>query len=382
MKKTKIIIPALAMLLLSTAASVSGTVAWFSMNNAVTVNGMAVTTKVSSSLLIAETDDPANYGESIAQSRKGILEPVSTIDGETFFYTVDAKGDGDAKTDHYEAYSEEAVNEPSNALNDVYADKTHYDATFNSNYGFASPSLGVKYTQEEIDAATEGQAAYGKTTDDWKNEPNVCYGYIDYTFFIKGTSGKADQVLYMSKCNLLYNNAAITAGFAWRVGVFSQDLSTSTPGSLDLVSILRLEQSKNFNQRNVAVFKEADQDVSGLYTDANCTTAATGTAPAGGSTYYEKHSEDDPQAVKTASTLDEVENFDEPVQALTDLDANVNFKAKIVVRLWLEGEDVSCTNDTYALLTQSWTLGLEFQLGDAQTNNVDNGVALIGSVAA
>ena len=54
MKKTKIIIPALGMLLLSTAASVSGTVAWFSMNASVTVTGMTVTTKVSSNLQIAE----------------------------------------------------------------------------------------------------------------------------------------------------------------------------------------------------------------------------------------------------------------------------------------------------------------------------------------
>ena len=30
---------------------------------------------------------------------------------------------------------------------------------------------GVHYTQEEIDAAQEGDDAYGKTVDDWKVEP-------------------------------------------------------------------------------------------------------------------------------------------------------------------------------------------------------------------
>ena len=56
MKKTKIVVPALAVLLLSTAASVSGTVAWFSMNTQIKVTGMTVTTKVSSSLQIAENN--------------------------------------------------------------------------------------------------------------------------------------------------------------------------------------------------------------------------------------------------------------------------------------------------------------------------------------
>ena len=46
MKKTKIIIPAIGMLLLSTAASITGTVAWFSMNTTVTATGMTIKAKV------------------------------------------------------------------------------------------------------------------------------------------------------------------------------------------------------------------------------------------------------------------------------------------------------------------------------------------------
>lgn len=52
MKKTKIIIPALAMLLLGTAASVTGTVAWFSMNDTVTATGMKVTAKSDAAFLL------------------------------------------------------------------------------------------------------------------------------------------------------------------------------------------------------------------------------------------------------------------------------------------------------------------------------------------
>ena len=52
MKKTKVIIPALGLLLLSTAASVTGTVAWFAANTTVTANGMPVTAKSDSTFLL------------------------------------------------------------------------------------------------------------------------------------------------------------------------------------------------------------------------------------------------------------------------------------------------------------------------------------------
>ena len=52
MKKTKVIIPALGLLLLSTAASVTGTVAWFAANTSVTATGMTVTAKSDSTFLL------------------------------------------------------------------------------------------------------------------------------------------------------------------------------------------------------------------------------------------------------------------------------------------------------------------------------------------
>ena len=55
MKKTKVIIPALGVLLLSTAASVTGTVAWFSMNQTVTANNMSVTIKSDAAFLLIGT---------------------------------------------------------------------------------------------------------------------------------------------------------------------------------------------------------------------------------------------------------------------------------------------------------------------------------------
>ena len=65
------------------------------MNIKVTVTGMEVRTKVSSNLMIAEDtigstakkDEEAFKAQIPVQEVKGILEPVSTVDGKNFFYT-------------------------------------------------------------------------------------------------------------------------------------------------------------------------------------------------------------------------------------------------------------------------------------------------------
>ena len=81
MKKTKIIIPALALLLLGTAASVTGTVAWFSMNADVTATGMTVKAVAEQGIVISNKSN-GTYGP-IAESVKDTtaeLLPASTAD--------------------------------------------------------------------------------------------------------------------------------------------------------------------------------------------------------------------------------------------------------------------------------------------------------------
>lgn len=72
MKKTKVIIPALGMLLLSTAASVTGTVAWFAANATVSATGMQVKAKTASTYLLIGTGDNDTYAEIQA------INPAST----------------------------------------------------------------------------------------------------------------------------------------------------------------------------------------------------------------------------------------------------------------------------------------------------------------
>ena len=378
MKKTKIVVPALAVLLLSTAASVSGTVAWFSMNTSVKVDGMQVSTRVASNLLIAEKNLEQNYTDSITQSRVGILEPASTIDGKAFWYTTNAKGDGSAIVPQgggntYKQYSEAKVENTDNPATEAIennwtnhrvhtaAGKEQYDANFNIAYGFS-------------------------VADD----ENVCYAYIDYAFYIKATSVTDNSVLYMSNCNLLYNTgtkqsptwapiSANSGDLAWRVGL----LSTAAPGAnqeandanLTAKSIIGLNLTDKFalNQNQVNLVENVvpgETDVTGKYTNPYGTGATASDTAVAGTKYYTTPGQT-PNAVSSATALAAVSTQGAKAQAATGINAGVTSYTRIVVRLWLEGEDVSCTSTTYAQLTNNWKLDLEFKLGTS-TDGVEN----------
>lgn len=80
MKKTKILVPAMAVLALGMAASVTGTVAWFSMNTQVMADGMTLKSVTSKSLMIS-LEELSGYGTvvSMVASKPSVL-PVSPVD--------------------------------------------------------------------------------------------------------------------------------------------------------------------------------------------------------------------------------------------------------------------------------------------------------------
>ncbi len=356
MKKTKIVVPALAVLLLSTAASVSGTVAWFSMNTSINVTGMTVTTKVSSSLQIATSNDDSLFSnDDLSQTRTGILEPASTVDGDSFFYTTNAKSNGDANADQYVAYAE-ATNELAEAQKTATG-KTYYDHDFNEAYGF------------DYDG-TDGTA-------------QVSYAYIDYSFYLKANVVGDSQKIVMDKCNILYNNGALSNEWAWRVALFAHSVNanvnedndtTTDPQTGALISILDLAKSKNQNEVNAVVPANGTNVSGGTYfTDKQLTTAATSTAN-GTTTYYQSSGETAPKAVSGTNVAPTAVSHPNAAANISS-SASGSVRYKVVVRLWLEGEDVSCTSDTFATLTQSWSLALSFKLGSADgVTNISNDV--------
>lgn len=316
MKKTKIIVPALGIIAFATAASITGTVAWFTANNAVSVTGMQFKTQVGNNLLIADNQTGATFTDavfatSLTQTRKAKLEPVSSVDGVGFYYTTVANDNGSAKTaSPFYAYSEGA------SQADTDADKTAYDASFNTSYGVASPTTGWAGT--------------------------VLYGYVDYTFYLKASLASENDRIVMNGCTMKYNNAALEASDkAWRIGVFAHEASASTSAGVTTVNTYTTAMAAGDNK---TILSPSGAD---YFTKTKGTEPAVVDAVSGVS--------------GTTPTYGDVINFNSQAviyEAENDGEANKVFK--IVVRLWLEGEDTKCYVDNYKTLTADYTLSLSF----------------------
>lgn len=366
----KKLIPALALLVVSAVLMGTSTFAWFSLNNKVNVTGMTVKTKIGDSLLIAEDTltstaivSEATFTNGLNQTVKGFLEPVSTINGKNFYYTSTAnvKADGDAKTDTYVDYGTTGKSDANDSTN--YADK------FSENY------------------------AVDKTTAAAYTGRNAVDAYVDYVFQIKATNTGSDSELRLTKCNLLYNGAAGTANQinAYRVAVFAEDITsgTATGDAGTLVSILSTTDALYFSSHDRYNIKDdtaGTNETSGYYkytaTDDIWGNAATASAV---TKWYDNSVPADPatgteitkyvtvsgnasaktagsdKAVDSTSTLGAVSNF-KTAAKLADVAATSTKYYKIVVRMWLEGEDETCNNETYLPLTGEWGLDLSIEL--------------------
>lgn len=291
------------------------------MNKTVEVTGMEVHTKVSSNLLICTTNQDADYSSNtLIQARQALLEPVSSINGITskFFYTTDAKANG-AKNQAtsvtpYVAYSE------TTAGPDATAGKAKYDSAFNTAYTIAATGDAGAYKFDGTEPA---------------------YGYVDYIFYLKATSDAANQAINMTECDLDYNgdSATKTDGTdgidndeAWRVAVFAYDVTSVKPGNGMYTAVDIANDASN--QKGLISLVGAGNQTAG-------------------------------KAVSTTTDVDTVVNnaATNGVVIGTIADANDTKYYKVVVRLWLEGEDTTCTSRTYADLTENYSLDMKFELG-------------------
>jgi hypothetical protein len=328
------LLPAAGMLAVSASMLATSTYAWFTMNKEVQVTGLAMKTKVGSNLLISSDNVEANYkADTLVEGRKALLEPVSSVTANTgsFWFTTDAAADGSKAhvastgSNEFEQYNENTAITGADAVSGKYK----YDNAFNERYGIPSADRGVS-----------GEANAFKTA----------YGYVDYVFYLKATGDAANQELRMTQCDLnyTYDDATTTdvtetdpGDNAWRIAVFAEDItanggkgntgSGAAVGQTDparsgqsAVTILKLDGGQNFNGTN-AVLSETTY---------------------GSATYGNE------------AVLDD------------DIDAGVTKYYKVLVRVWLEGEDKSCNSATYAKLSDQWTLDLDFKLVDSGATNV------------
>jgi len=332
----KKLIPAAGSLMVSAVMLATSTYAWFTMNKEAKVTGMEVKTTVGSNLLISTTNLDADYtSQTLSQTRKALLEPTSTINGVTgtYYYTVNAKANGDAVVDEYDQYAETATTVVQNAI----AGKANYDSAFNNAYKLGASGV---FTSENIAMTDQANGA--------------AYGYIDYTFYLKATSNgtataQTPQVIRMTKCDLDYDDGTLDADGtvgkvggpdrAWRVAIFASDITNTAAGT-----------------------GRVSTDVAATVGNQKGLLSINGAA-------YQTVTNSKNQAVTSGNALGDVLNNGTSGVIIDSITAaNASKYYKVTVRLWLEGEDTTCTSETYAALTNKYNLDLAFELTDGNND--------------
>ena len=231
MKKTKVIIPALGLLLLSTAASVTGTVAWFAANTSVTANGMSITATTDSTfLLISKSSDLSAKATTVSLAApSGEVLPTNWVNN-TGYKWVSAVG-----TDTTTA-----------AKNGDYANLTIAEA---SNFGSVT-ATGKKYYV--YDSVWVGLADGSSIPSTQNLKCNVSF-----------TAGTASN---LNKCLTVgidaENNMGTSADFDERYLMGAAD-SATVNGSSSLIA----GSSLSTTAKEIKIYAFFNGD------DANCTTA-------------------------------------------------------------------------------------------------------------
>ena len=250
---------------------------------------MKVRTEVGENLFIAadtlgstarQTDD--NFKTVYVASTDSLIEPVSTVDGKAFFYTVgtNVRGDGDAHTDSYKSYNVSDFNDD-------------YDTT-------------------------------------------GAVGYVDYVFQLKAVNGAADSEIVLTKLDLTYGGASpANNNKAYRVAMFVEDLGNKTTAGVEN-------------------FTAPTGDLGGL-------TAKIFT-PAGAKNFDDASPATTNKAVASTTALGAVSYVADTTSGKMDVGTNRTQYYKVVIRLWLEGEDNTCNNLTFMDLKDGWALDLGFDL--------------------
>lgn len=263
--------------------------AWFTMNKEVTVTGMQLNTKVSDNLLIA-TDTLGStariadnlFYNSLIQTSGGLIEPVSTVNAETFYYTAgtNVQGHGDAINDEYAVYN------PS------------------SKAAFAS--------------------AYALEGDDATN----VVGYVDYVYQLKAINGSTDSEIRLTDLTLIYGKDAANGQKAYRVAIFSENLGYKNGAG-------------TFTNEAAPAGDLSSSTLGTILTPSEATNFTNGEAV---------------NAVDGTGTV----TYNGDIRL--DVGTNRTQYYKIVVRVWLEGEDTTCNNATFMDLTDKWSLDMKWEL--------------------
>jgi hypothetical protein len=314
------LLPAAGMLAVSASMLATSTYAWFTMNRTVTVTGMTMNTKVSENLLIAnDTIDSTAvkadnlFNNSLVQLVDGLIEPVSTVNGKNFFYTAGTNVQGNG-------------------------------AVLNKTWAAYDPDDRSDFADEYALTGADASAAVG---------------YVDYVYQLKAINGSTASEIRLTGLNLTYGGTGDNGQKATRIAVFAEDLGYKT--GADATSHLKAAANYVTGPDQLKAIYTPSGAANFSFAEGTLTTVTTADT---GVTGYDAVSATDARA-------DVVYNA--PF-ALT-VGTNQTQYYKIVVRVWLEGEDTTCNNTTFMDLRDKWSVDMKWDFvatSDATKTKVTN----------
>lgn len=187
------------------------------------------------------------------------------------------------------------------------------------------------------DASAEDYLAYDQAAFRTAYGVAEAVGYVDYVFELKAvnTSTTASKYIDLSKLDLVYTGTAEDTQKAFRVAMFVQNGST-------------------FNPEGAVTAYEA------MASSAKCIIDITGAA-----------NQTADYAVSAASTAPTAISI-MATKALTSIEVAQNSTKyfKVTLRMYLEGEDKTCTNSTFLQLVDAWRLECQFTLADSNASSI------------
>lgn len=201
-----------------------------------------------------------------------------------------------------------------NGINYFYADKNNV-----INTGATKTSDWIVYPADPTatGALNDFNTNYGTTG---------AVGYVDYVYQLKAVSASATTII-LNKLDLTYGGDSDASGtdanLTPRIAIFAQDITESNASAL------------------------AAGDLQMIYSNASAEEFTNNKAVSG---------------VKATDTVTKNAAISLAVKAPSVANYNHGTYYKITVRMWLEGEDKTCNNATFADLKDKWSLDMAWSL--------------------
>ena len=196
------------------------------------------------------------------------------------------------------------------------------DAIADTYFNYATTGLAAAVDSSSYgNAFSENSGITSAKVGSYAGTLGPAEGYLEYVFQLKAMNlTDANEALKLTQLEIEYaqQDEEVDNCKAFRVAVFVQDITSATP------------------------LAEAGT-LKAIYTPTGAANFTAG------------------KAVNSTTTLGDVTYAAAAVDMATVAPGTAYYK--VVVRLWLEGEDTTCNNDTFMALTGDWTLKIQITLG-------------------